>query len=397
MKSEKQKTKWFSLTTLVLILILSIPAYKLIPFGTPDGLDFHNIYSYSKCSDLIASKFENNIYHAHGDDCKDAMARPFVYPPLLYYSTKWVGIFDTFEYARIAWRIFIIVGLLWSIYIWLGTYKRFFIALPFTILLCFQFPMIFALERGNNDILVILTWTLTYYFYKKENFKTSGFFAITTVLMKIYPLFALLIPSLGMFITRQYDKFKNFILGIIIGGVVIFSMFYWLWYSFFLKIKEFAGSRMVLSAFNHSIQYLSNIKILNMTLCLLLLVLWIYRYRYKKDENDINIAGALAISTFYSATSFDYNLITAYPLILILIVNQVEQFNPKRFIILLGLTIGLFGNRYLFVWGNDYGFKVRILIQLISLALLAIEVFPSFYIKKMIIYNFKKVKHYVAN
>lgn len=397
MKSEKQKTKWIGLAILGLILIFSIPSYKLIPFGTPDGLDFHNIYSYSKCTETINLKFENNIYHAHGADCKDAMNRPFVYPPLLYYSTLWVSHFDTFESARLAWRLFIVLGLLWSIYIWLGTINNFLRVLPFTLLLFFQFPMIFALERGNNDILVILTWTFSYYFFKKGRDTISGLFAVMSVLMKVYPLFAIIIPILGFVVSREYLRLKKYLIGVLTGGIVIYISFNWLWYSFFQIIKEFSGHRMVFGVINHSVQYLSSNKLVNTLTFVTILATWVYRYRFDRRQSAVTLSGALAISTFYSATSFDYNLITTYPLILILISGQIETFNFKKFLILLGLVIGLFGNRYMFIWGNDYGYKFRLIIQIVSFVLVAIEVFPLFYLKNIILYNFKKVKLYVTN
>lgn len=397
MKIEKQNTKILGLIAIGVILILSIPAYKLIPFGTPDGLDFNNVYAYSRCDKVLNSKFEGNFYLANGTDCGDAMARPFVYPPLLYYSAKWVSVFDTFESARIAWRIFIILGTLWAISIWLGSLRRFLISLPFTALLFVQYPMLFALERGNNDILVLLLWTVAYYLYKKDHLKTSGFFSSATVLMKIYPLFALSIITGGLILSREFGRLKKYLIGAFIGAVTIFIAFNSLWYSFYLKIKEFAGSRMVLDILNHSVQYITDVKLINMTIFLLLLFLWVLRFRFDQTRSDLVFAGGLAVCTYYSATSFDYNLITAYPLLIILLADLIAKFKTRSFIIAIGLTIGLCGNRYWFIWGNDVGYKVRLLIQIVFLMLIAIESFPLFHLKNIVKYQIKRIKLYVTN
>jgi hypothetical protein len=83
-------------------------------------------------------------------------------------------------------------------------------------------------------------------------------------------------------------------------------------------------------------------------------------------------AGALAISTYCARTSYDYNLLTAYPLLLVLFVDVARRNlrSVEAGWALLGLGIlGVAGDRHLFLSGS-YA-QVHIGVQLAWLLLVA--------------------------
>lgn len=402
MKVKNQRTIYIGLFVTALILIVSVHANKLIPFGPVDGLDFNNVYNYARCGKTLDERFEGNFYLANGTDCNDVMGRMFVYPPLLFYSANWVKIFDTFEGALIAWRIQIIIGMFVCISIWTGKLKSFLMSVPLLILLMFQYPAVFALERGNNDILVFITWTLGYFFYRRQQLKLSGIFTASSVLMKIYPMFAFFIILCGQvrnYLFRESASIKDrkslhFIVSSFLTGVVILIAFKDLWYSFYLRVSHFAGSRMVLSELNHSIQYLTDVKLINTILFLACLGLWVLHYFYTSEKERVNtFAGALAISTYYSATSYDYNLINSYPLIILAFLRMMDLKTSNSFLIFFGMVVSTCGHKYLFMWGNSTGFVLRILLQLVFICWYAIDQMALWKLKNDIKYFYYKKRY----
>ncbi len=373
---------------MVLIFILSVSSYKLIPFGDPDGLDFHNIYAYSTCDKELKEKYDNNIYLAGGQDCHDAMGREFVYPPLLFHSAKWVGKFETFESARIAWRMFIILGTFLSIFIWLGSFSNFLKTLPFTALLFVQFPMLFALERGNNDILVLLSWTFSYFFFSKKKYFLSGVLASICVLMKVYPLFAFSIIYGGLILSCVREAvisgddtrkvvLKKFSVGALLSGLLILILFKDLWYSWYLRVSHFSDFEMVVSHLNHSVQYFLKAKIFGKITFLVMMGVWTLHFIYtKRDKRVVTFAGALAVTTYYSAVSYDYNQITIYPLILLTILALFNNFEWSRYWILVGVLCGVILHRGLFFWGDGLGFKFHMFLQVFFICMLALIDLP---------------------
>ena len=399
MKIKKQKSIYIAWLAIFILFIFSIASYKMIPFGDPDGLDFHNLYAYSTCDEELKDKYDNNIYLAGGQDCHDAMGREFVYPPLLFHSVKWVGEFKTFEKARFAWRTFIILGTLVSLLIWLGSISTFFKLLPFTGLLFFQFPMLFALERGNNDVLILLSWTLTYLLFSKEKYFWSGVLASICVLMKVYPLFAFLVIFGGLTLSCLREHFylgekktlnalKLFSMGSLISGLIIIISFNDLWYSWYLRVSHFSDFEMVVSYLNHSVQYFFKAKVFGQIIFLAMMGVWTLHFIYsKKERRVLSFAGALAITTYYSAVSYDYNQIVIYPLILLTISSLLKNFEWRRYFVLFGVLMGVIAHRGLFEWGGDFGFKFHMFIQVFFISMLAVIDLPLWKLKHFLKFN----------
>src|ERR1700730_5401196 len=80
-----------------------------------------------------------------------------------------------------------------------------------------------------------------------------------------------------------------------------------------------------------------------------LLVIWcLAAIREIERDPALIFAGALAISTYFSAISYDYNLMTTYPLLLVLFCRAVQDRSPgfrwTWALLLLGL-IAVVGHR----------------------------------------------------
>ena len=75
--------------------------------------------------------------------------------------------------------------------------------------------------------------------------------------------------------------------------------------------------------------------------------------RRLQSDPALLFAGALAISTYFSSLSNDYNLITAYPLLIMLFIRATSApwSSLATALLLVGL-VAIVGNRALFVFSN---------------------------------------------
>ncbi len=75
--------------------------------------------------------------------------------------------------------------------------------------------------------------------------------------------------------------------------------------------------------------------------------------RRLSEDPIIVFAGSLAISTYFSPVSNDYNLITTYPLLMVLFVRSVAaSANRLTFGLLVVGLIGIVSNRLFFIWSD---------------------------------------------
>src|SRR5437016_5580229 len=150
---------------LLILLIGSIPAYRLIPFHAFWGLDLHNLYVFHNCES------RNRPYLIAGSLCGDSLGREMFYPPFLYWCFFWLR-HVSFRTAILLWTISIPIALFLSFRNWAPLSRK---KLALWLLLLVQFPVVFAMERGNSDILVVLLWTLSFVFFRSHRFFLSGF------------------------------------------------------------------------------------------------------------------------------------------------------------------------------------------------------------------------------
>lgn len=290
------------------ISLLSIPinpASSAIPFGPFRGLDFENLWAFHHCS-LRNAPYSNP---RAGTICGDALGRPMNYPPLLYWSFLWTRAFGLRE-ALWIWTCFLLIALFGSLVAWGGRHLS---CALFSLTLLFHFPSLFAAERGNNDVLVVALWTLAFLAFRRGASFTSGFLAGAAAAAKIYPLFAVAIVFAG---TARRRRFATGVGAAVTVAAVLFprdSMQY------VRVLRHFANEHPSLEVFGHGLPtYFGSLA--GGVLALLLLASWARASAAVLDSGgeDLVFAGAIAISTFFARTSWDYNLITAYPLLVVL-------------------------------------------------------------------------------
>ena len=110
-------------------------------------------------------------------------------------------------------------------------------------------------------------------------------------------------------------------------------------------------------------------------LSLPLLAVWIVASaRRLPNDPTLTFAGALALSTYFSSVSYDYNLITVYPLLALLFVRAIAlPWSPVAIgLLLLGL-IGVVGNRDWFL-GTELAMRLHIALQYLWLVAVGLAV-----------------------
>lgn len=147
------------------VLILFVGGARDIPFYGTLGLDLQNLYVFHHCD------ARGNPYLSTGDHCSDPSGRDMYYPPLMYFAFSWLDRVP-FPFATGIWAAAILAGVLWSSLTW-GRSTQLVnastkVTWPFVILLGLQFPTLFAIERGNCDVLVLVTWTVAAHFGLRE-------------------------------------------------------------------------------------------------------------------------------------------------------------------------------------------------------------------------------------
>lgn len=91
-------------------------------------------------------------------------------------------------------------------------------------------------------------------------------------------------------------------------------------------LPAFADRGSTLSITNHVVRALPLNPFVVASISAVLLLSWLVAAWVGMDREPLLIfAGALAISTYFSSTSWDYNLITAYPLLLLVAARAVAK------------------------------------------------------------------------
>jgi hypothetical protein len=302
------------------LLLFGLLSLRLIPFHEPFwGLDFQNIYAFETCPEALKA----GIYSVSGKVCGDATGRPFIYPPAMFQSFAWVRWF-TFSQALTIWdatMVAIMVGV-GSTWLWLDRQAhsgwRTVVLAVFWLGLMVQYPFVFALERSNNDVIPIALWTVAAVMFVGRRYALSGGFAGLAIALKVYPLVATAIVVIGM---ARSSRARLALLGTgVLAGALLASVLWWHDTVHYVAVvlPEFAALTPRLTVFSHPIRSLPLPPVITMGIAVVLFGSWaLASWRTLPQAPLIVFAGALAISTYFSSTSWDYNLITVYPLLLL--------------------------------------------------------------------------------
>jgi hypothetical protein len=344
-----------------LVLLFSLPSLKLVPFydkhGYPFATDFHNLHAFHNC------EAKNAPYLVPGPSCNDGNDQ--VYPPLLYWSYVWTRAVDYFPTGTFIWVGALIAMMTGSAVFWLRGATPVFWLWPLFLL---QYPMFFAMERANNDAIVVVTWTLLSYFWLRSRYFWAGFFGGLSVALKIYPVFAVLLLGLALVVTACAVKRIDQRLWLAAGGsalgflsnFILFPNQAWVYFTQVLPKWSNHSQGMHISV--HGVFSIYHpIKAIGAAFGLLLAITWAWRIRKLLEKDpEIALAGALAISTFFPRTSNDYNLVTAYPLFLILAARFYKTGRRELFWVFASGCFTVLGYRYIFEHVAGYHIALQV-------------------------------------
>ncbi len=375
--------KYFLPFVCFLILIVSLHDIKVIPFYKEPGLDFSNNYGFHHCEPGPLS-----IYKIDPSKCADFEARPYVYPPLLYQLFSWTRMFDSSASAYWFFIFLHLASFLLVVYIW--TEKNL-LSLLFGLGLFFTYPNLFLFERGNSDMLIVLFWSLSYLAYKKNQYNLTGFLLAVSLFSKLYPIYSVLI-LFAFFYDKTNERNQILKSSILTGlGIFLISPFLWIEYVFTV-LPAWSGIKLPIFNLAHSFKSIPGSGIGTIVFALVLLF-WIVAARKSSRQRLGWIwAGGLAISTFNNGVSYDYNLVTIFPLAM-LGFNQLTRESNNKFLALsfIVLFFTVFGFRDILSHFSVYPLA-RLWLIALSLLIIPFVLFDLSSEKRRMVYFFKTLR-----
>lgn len=314
---------WF-VAGFVLLLLLSIHGVKYIPYWNFRGLDLQNLWTFHhQCPGWPVP------YEKTGAMCGDALGRGLVYPPLVYWLMAWTKLVDFYP-ATVLWDLSIVgLTLLGTGFVatadstGLATNRRWNWAV--WLLLLPQMPMVYALERGNNDALVIPIFALAVLAFVRGRVMITGALLATACWTKVYPVIPsfVLIAALALDPDLRTRYFTRFFGGFVVGGIgwaiVLFPDSYRYVFQVLPVLAQDGGG------FGLSSHTLFR-GLPSLAVKLPALGLWIFWTRRMLARDPVlALTAGLAISTFFQNLSNDYNLITTYPFLFVVLDRLLDR------------------------------------------------------------------------
>src|SRR5690606_37366295 len=182
-KEVKGMTRYsLFIATFVFLLLLSTHGVVFIPAWSYRGLDLQKLHVFDhQCPGWPIP------YDHTGAACGDPLGRPLLYPPLIYWVMAWTRFFS-FYAAEILWSIAIPLLTLLSTFLvdradsvqakakdWAIWFLAF-----------FQMPMVYAVERGNNDAAVLPIYALGVFLIARKRWAWAGIAMAAACWMKVY-------------------------------------------------------------------------------------------------------------------------------------------------------------------------------------------------------------------
>lgn len=338
---------------LIAFMVVSIVALAQLPFNAPWGMDLQNVHAFQKC---VAGR---SPYLVDAAVCGDVASRPFYYPPFLFAFFRWLRPL-TLETAMYIWTAFLFASATVTFWLWGGKISdeplgddRYEIV-AFCVLLLFQYPFVFALERGNTDSVNLLFYTLAAFLFVRGREWLAGMSAGVAAGFKLSPIIAIAVMTAALFLGWRragrwaWARFAGGSLAAFLLTLLVFfkdSKIY-----LFDVLPKYAKFLTYASEYSHSLPtYVGagwQLYAKLMSVALLAPWVWGMGRAVARGELAMAFAGALAVSTYVQGTSFDYNLITTYPLLLLLF---IEARRTDRWGLLVFGLFAIIGDRRLFM------------------------------------------------
>ncbi|MGC4093843.1 MAG: glycosyltransferase 87 family protein [Polyangiaceae bacterium] len=374
-----RQTRW---TLLLGFMVLSLASLRSLPV-MPFGADFRNIAAYHQCARDVSP------YLISGPDCGDPWGRGFLYPPLLFEVFRWTRWF-ALEKAIAIWASFQfgLLALLFGFWVKLEHPRRegrLEIAI-FTGLLLFEYPLIFLIERGGSDVWALLLAMAGAVLLQRERALAAGVAFGVAAAYKLYPGVAGAVLALGLFFAapskrpRRDAPWLRFTGGVGLGLLGVSLVLFRETRVFVTRVMPaLSQSSTPPCEYNHSlVGAAGDYPNLGRLLFLGLAAVWVYAAARALSRRDYlaAVAGAFAISTYLQGTSWDYNLVTVYPLLLLCFLRGRAA--GRWGVLWVGL-IGFVGERAFYVTSAhpDSWVLVHLAIQIWFLVSAALEVAHS--------------------
>jgi hypothetical protein len=185
--------------------------------------------------------------------------------------------------------------------------------------------------------------------------------------IKIYPLIPTGLVGLALLLANR-KKFVRFTAGVATAGALSVALLARDTLDYLPILKQWSGERLLPAIYGHALLAIAPIPHLGRAMSMSLLLAWAIAafLRRKDDDLPLLFAGALSISTYFAGTSYDYNLITAYPLMVVLF-NRAQAGRRSAYVPLLLLIVSMLGSRYLFL----HWVATHIVLQVVALLVTA--------------------------
>ncbi len=193
-----------------------IPAPPGVPEAAADhvlrkpsiGLDFKCMDAHLRCA--------GPGLEIYGDTCStnDPYGRNFRYPPLMAYAMSWSR-WMPFQTALGLWSIFILAGVFAAAWALARAASRgpgvsgagTTAPVQAALLLTLFYPVLFAFERGNNDVWVLLLYAAAMLFWHRGHWMTAGLCVGWSLMLKLYPaplwIAAITVGAAGLWTDRR--------------------------------------------------------------------------------------------------------------------------------------------------------------------------------------------------
>jgi len=349
-----QRTKFLFVAGFMVVCLASL---QIMPVLTPWGADLQNVQLYERCVPQGVSP-----YAVDGRACGDPWKRAFFYPPFLRACFRWTRSL-TLDGAMYIWTVFVIAAFAGIFWAWTKKIarapahgERHEIVL-YCALLMLQFPFVFALERGNTDTVSVLLYTLAAWLFTRRRIGLAGVAAGVAAGFKLSPVVAVVIMTGGLLWAWRragawtWLRFSGAALAAFALTLLVFfrdSRTF-----VFEVLPKYAKTLTPVNAFGHAMPTFVGgdypTFALLLSLCLVAAWVWAAARAIARGDEAMAFAGSLAVSTYVQRTSFDYNLISGYPLLLLLFLRARAT---NRWALLLFGLFALAGDRRLFAMPN---------------------------------------------
>jgi len=297
-------------------------------------------------------------YYLDAHLCGDPWDRGFFYPPVLFAFFRWTRPLPLAT-SVVLWTEFQMVGWVGVFLVWVKTIARRREPGPrhevviFCILLALQYPFVFMLERGNTDIGSILLFSLAAVLFLRGRVAPAGAAAGLAAGFKFWPLMAVVVVTASIaWAGRRVGKWTWLRFGGAAFGAFVLTLLPFprdaRIYVFDI-IPSFAKVITPDTEWSHSISTFvgDNYPVFGFILAALLMLSWAWAgaRAIERDDAGTAFAGALATATYVARTSYDYNLVSVYPLLLLLFFRAQRT---NRWALLVFGLFAIAGDRRLF-------------------------------------------------